>query len=54
MRSFAILMISALPAIAHPGHIAEAEGHSHIGLGLGALAVIAVIGAVLTLRRARK
>lgn len=54
MRTTAILILTAAPAFAHPGHIAEASGHSHTGLGIAALAVIAVIGGVFALRRARK
>jgi uncharacterized membrane protein YfcA len=37
--------LTATPALADPGHFAEAHGHSH-WLAAGALALAAVIGAV--------
>ncbi|MHA3914786.1 DUF6732 family protein [Halovulum sp. GXIMD14793] len=42
MRSFALLVLSALPAIAHPGHLTKAGGHSYISLA--SVAIMAVIG----------
>lgn len=45
--------LAATPALAHPGHYAEAGGHSH-WLAAGALALAFVIaGAALWRRRAR-
>ncbi len=52
--STALMTLIAAPALAHPGHIAQAAGHSHIDLGIAALAIIAALVGVLTLRRARK
>lgn len=52
MRSFALLVLSALPAIAHPGHVTEAEGHSHISLAI--VAIIVVIGFGVLLKQVRK
>jgi hypothetical protein len=45
--------LSAVPALAHPGHLEEVAGHTH-WLALGALsfaALIAAAGLVRTLRR---
>jgi len=51
-------ILAALPAtaLAHPGHYAEAAGHSHwLALGTLSLAgLIAAIGVFRAVRRARK
>ena len=47
-------VVLASPAFAHPGHVAEAAGHSHL-LGLAAigaaLAIVAFAGARSVFRR---
>ncbi len=40
-----LVILSATPALADPGHFAEAHGHSH-WLAAGALALATVIGGV--------
>lgn len=42
-------LISAGPALAHPGHVAEAAGHSHF-LAAGSLALAALITAICLIR----
>ena len=48
------LALAASPAFAHPGHVAEAAGHSHL-LGLAAigaaLGIVAFVAARSVLRR---
>lgn len=50
-----LAILAATPALADPGHLAEARGHSHWYV-LGALALALVIGgaALWRERRARK
>ena len=49
----AVLAALPVPALAHPGHYAEAAGHSH-WLALGALALAGAITGVALIRAARK
>ena len=49
----AIAALAATPALADPGHIAHAGGHSHWELVAG-LAVIAIAGVPFALRAMRR
>jgi Family of unknown function (DUF6732) len=53
MRPFAILAaaMAAVPAEAHPGHVARLDGHSH-WLALG-LAMLGLAGALWSIRAGR-
>jgi membrane protein implicated in regulation of membrane protease activity len=44
------LIVFAVPALAHPGHVAEAAGHSHF-LALAAFAGAAGVAALGIVRR---
>jgi hypothetical protein len=57
MKPFALLFIAlSTPALAHPGHLAGQEGHSHwVALAAtGAALALAVIGIARGLSRRRR
>ncbi|MEM9999306.1 MAG: DUF6732 family protein [Pseudomonadota bacterium] len=50
----AIISLTAAPALAHPGHLAEAGGHNHwLTVGAAVLALLIVLGAFVR-HRARR
>lgn len=49
----AALLSAASPAMAHIGHLGEAAGHGH-WIGLGAIALAGVIGALAAKGRGKK
>jgi hypothetical protein len=48
-----MLVATAAPALAHPGHVAETAGHAH-WLALGAIGLAALVAAGLSLGRLAK
>ncbi|WP_306120515.1 MULTISPECIES: DUF6732 family protein [unclassified Roseitalea] len=48
----AIVSLAAVPAFAHPGHVAEQAGHQHyLTYGAAGLAVLIGVGALVIARR---
>lgn len=50
MKYLTALLLTATPALAHPGHYAAEDGHDHIALLVGVVVALVALGFALRRR----